>query len=59
MFGYRVSKGVTSGVIALLQETGVAFTEGVYVAVALAAAGAWAALAVPLGRHYNDAGEDG
>ena len=40
MFGYRVSKGVTSGVIALLQETGVAFTEGVYVAVALAAASA-------------------
>jgi AAA family ATP:ADP antiporter len=53
VFGYRFSKGVTAGCITLLQNAGMVFTEVAYAGAGLAACAIWAALAVPLARHYK------
>lgn len=53
VFGYRFSKGITSGCITIVQNLGVAVTEVGYGAVAMVAAVLWAGLTLPLSKHYG------
>ncbi len=54
VFGYRFSKGITSGCISIVQNVGMAVTEIGYGAVAMVAAVMWAALTLPLSKYYGD-----
>jgi AAA family ATP:ADP antiporter len=53
VFGYRFSKGITAGGVALAQGAGLAASEVGFAALAIAACGLWAALAVPLSKLYR------
>lgn len=53
VFGYRFSKGVTAGVVTLLQNAGLRFVETSYGLAALVASAVWALIALPLRRHYE------
>jgi AAA family ATP:ADP antiporter len=55
VFGYRFSKGVTAGVITIVQNAGILFSEVMYAAVAGGAYLIWAGLAAPLGKLYKSA----
>ena len=55
VFGYRFGKGGTAGLITVIQNAGVAFTESAYAAVAMVAFVLWASIAVPLGSLYKSA----
>lgn len=54
VFGYRVSKGVTSLAITVLQYAGVVFTVPMYALVGAAGAGTWLALVLPISRRDSD-----
>ncbi len=54
VFGYRFSKGVTSGCITIVQNLGFVVTEVGYGSVALVAALLWAGLTVPLSKFYGE-----
>lgn len=56
LFGYRFSKGITSGVITILQKNSVVFTDVMYGTIALASCAIWAAFAVPLSVYFKRAG---
>lgn len=58
VFGYRFSKGITAGLIALVQRAGFVFRDTTYAVVALAALGVWALLAVPLAIPREDDEDD-
>ena len=58
VFGYRFSKGMTAGGVALLQKSGMAFSESAFAATGLVACLCWAMLAVPLSRFYAKAEQD-
>lgn len=54
VFGYRVSKGVTSLAITVLQYAGVVFTVPMYALIGAAGAGTWLALVMPISRRDRD-----
>ncbi len=53
VFGYRFSKGITSGVITLVQTAGIVVGEVGFGIVAMVSAVAWAALTLPLTKYYR------
>lgn len=54
LFGYRFSKGVTSGVITLLQKnTGIVFTDAMFGTIALTSCLVWAGIAMPLSAYFK------
>lgn len=59
LFGYRFSKGVTSGVITLLQKNaGVVFTEAMFGMIALTACLIWAGIAAQLSAFFKSRTSD-
>jgi AAA family ATP:ADP antiporter len=57
VLGYRVSKGVTSLGITLLQYAGVTFSVAVYALIGMAGAGAWLGLVWPISRYDRERAE--
>lgn len=54
LFGYRFSKGITSGSITILQKNaGIVFTDLIYGLVALGSCIAWASFAAPLSSFFR------
>ena len=51
VFGYRVSKGVTSIAITLLQSVHIILSTGMLALLGMAGAGAWLLLVLPIARH--------
>ena len=54
VLGYRVSKGLTSLAITLLQYAGVTFSVAVYALIGMAGAGAWLGLVWPISRYDRE-----
>lgn len=54
VLGYRVSKGVTSLGITLLQYAGVTFSVAVYALIGMAGASAWLGLVLPISRYDRE-----
>jgi AAA family ATP:ADP antiporter len=54
LFGYRFSKGITSGVITILQKNaGIVFTDLIYGMVAMVTCIVWASFAAPLSAYFR------